>query len=105
MSFYLTLQQSHYAHIPEVPNSDSGAEPDDHIRELQICLAEALHDIESILADPTAFPEQELTRLRHQIVSNLEGAWEITGSSKDELAVMIAQISRVAAKRREQNPS
>lgn len=105
MSFYLTLRQNDYPHIPDLPNYGSDAEPDDHIRELQICLAEALHDIESILTDPTAFPEQELIRLRHQIVSNLEGAWEITRSSKDELAVMMARISRVAAKGREQKPS
>ena len=70
MSFYLTLQQNHYAHILELPNSDIEAEPDDHIRELQICLAEAFHHIESILPDPTVFPEQELIRLRHQIVNN-----------------------------------
>ena len=78
-----------------MPNPDSEGEPRDHIRELQICLAEALHDIESNLADATAFPEHELIRLRHQIVSNLESAWE----------VMMSQIGRVAAKRREQNPS
>ncbi len=30
------------------------------IPELQVCIAEALYDIESILADPRVFPEQEL---------------------------------------------
>ncbi len=33
---------------------------DDFNQELQVCLAEALYDIESILADPRVFPEQEL---------------------------------------------
>ncbi len=49
------------------------------IPELQVCIAEALYDIESILADPSVFSGQELVRLRDQIVSNLERAWEITG--------------------------
>ena len=65
MSFYLTLRQSHYAHIPDFPNPDCEAEPDDHIRELQICLAEALHDIESILTDPV-FPYRMALRERDE---------------------------------------
>ncbi len=43
-SFYLTPKQDDFNQIPE----------------LQVCLAEALYDIESILADPRVFPEQEL---------------------------------------------
>ena len=42
-------------------------------------------DIESILADPGALTEEELVRLRNQITSNLERAWEITGRSEDQL--------------------
>ncbi len=42
--FYLTPKQDDYNKIPE----------------LQVCLAEALYDIESILADPRVFPEQAL---------------------------------------------
>jgi hypothetical protein len=81
MPFYLTPKQDDFNQIPE----------------LQVCLAEALFDIESILADPTTLPEQELMRLRDQIVNNLERAWEITGSGEDELASMMLQISQVVA--------
>jgi hypothetical protein len=82
MPFYLTPEQDDYDQIPE----------------LQVCLAEALFDIEGILADPTALPERELMRLRDQIVNNLERAWEITGSGEDELASMMLQISQVVAR-------
>lgn len=107
MPFYLTRQQGDYAHIPELPDYYFEAEQDDHnqVPELQVCLAEALYDIEAILADPTAFPEQELIRLRHQVTSNLRRAWEITGNSKEQLAAMMSQISQVVAKRGKQNPS
>lgn len=44
-----------------------------------------LYDIESVLADPSVFTEQELERLRDQIISNLERAWGITGGSEDQL--------------------
>jgi ElaB/YqjD/DUF883 family membrane-anchored ribosome-binding protein len=76
--FYLTPEQDQYNQIPE----------------LQACLAEALYDIESILADPSAYPDQELCRLRDQIVSNLERAWAITGSTEDELTGTMLQISQ-----------
>jgi hypothetical protein len=82
MPFYLTPAQDDYDQIPE----------------LQVCLAEALYDIESVLADPTALPERELMRLRDQIVNNLERVWEITGSGEDELASMMLQISQVVAR-------
>ncbi len=55
-------------------------------------------DIESILADPGALTEEELVRLRNQITSNLERAWEITGRSEDELTGVMVQISQVVAK-------
>ncbi len=55
-------------------------------------------DIESILADPSAYSEQELCRLRDQIVSNLERAWEITGRSEDQLLSTMMQISQVVAR-------
>jgi hypothetical protein len=57
-----------------------------------------LYDIESILADPNAYPEQELCRLRDQIVFNLERAWAITGGSEDELTGTMVQISQVVAR-------
>jgi hypothetical protein len=82
MPFYLTPEQDDYNQIPE----------------LQVCLAEALYDIESVLAEPSAYPEQELCRLRDQIVSNLERAWAITGGSEDQLTGKMVQISGVAAK-------
>ena len=55
--FYLTPEQYDFNNIPE----------------LQVCTAEALYDIESILADPSAYPEQELCRLRDHSVSNSAG--------------------------------
>jgi hypothetical protein len=73
------------------------------IPELQVCIAEALYDIESIFADPGAVPEQERMRLRDQIVNNLQRAWEITGRGEDELASTMLQISQVVA--RELKPS
>lgn len=107
MPFYLNHLQDDSDQIPELPGYYYQPEQDtyDRIPDLQVCLAEALYDIESILANPTAFPEQELIRLRDQIVSNLERAWEITGNSKEQLAAMMLQISRVAAKRCKQKPS
>jgi hypothetical protein len=80
--FYLTPEREQYNQIPE----------------LQVCLAEALYDIESVLADPTAYPDEELCRLRDQIVSNLERAWAITGGSEDELTGTLMQISGAVAK-------
>jgi hypothetical protein len=101
MPFYLTHQQGDYAHIPELPDYYFEAEQDNHnqMPELQVCLAEAIYDIASILAEPTALPDHELVRLRDQVVGNLERAWEITGNSKEQLAAMMSQISQVAAKR------
>jgi hypothetical protein len=66
--------------------------------ELQVCLAEALYDIESVLADPSAYPDDELCRLRDQIVSNLERAWAITGGSEDQLTGTMMQISGLVAR-------
>ncbi len=53
--------------------------------ELQVCIAEALYDVDSIVADPGAYTKEELAALRSQIVSNLERAWEITGGSEQFL--------------------
>ncbi len=80
--FYLTPKQGEYNQIPE----------------LQVCIAEALYDIESILADPGALTKEEVRTLRDQITSNLERAWEITGRSEDELTGGMVQISQVVAK-------
>ncbi len=49
---------------------------DDFNQELQICIAEALYDVASIVADPGAYTREELATLHNQIVSNLERAWE-----------------------------
>lgn len=59
---------------------------------------ETKNDIESILTDPSVFPEQELCRLRNQISSNLERAWEITGRTQDQLTGVTVQISQVVAR-------
>ncbi len=82
MPFYLTPKQDDFNKIPE----------------LQVCIAEALYDIESILSDPGGYPYKEIVKLRDQIVSNLERAWEITGRSEDELMAVMMQISQVVAK-------
>jgi hypothetical protein len=81
MPYYLTAKQDDYNQIPE----------------LQVCLAEALYDIESVLADPNAYRDHELCKLRDQIVLNLERAWAITGGSEDQLTGTMAQISQVVA--------
>ncbi len=63
--------------------------------ELQVCIAEALFDIESILSNPGALPMKEIRALRDQIVSNLERAWEIADGTEDQLTGTMVQISRV----------
>ncbi len=63
--FYLTPKQDDFNKIPE----------------LQACIAEALYDVDSIVADPGAYTKEELATLHSQIVSNLEQAWEIAGGS------------------------
>ncbi len=67
-------------------------------QELQICIAEALYDVDSIVADPGAYTREELAALHNQILSNLEWAWEITGGSEDQLAGTMMQISQVVAR-------
>ncbi len=54
---------------------------DDFNQELQVCIAEALYDVDSIVADPGAYTKEELTNLHSQVMSNLEQAWEIAGGS------------------------
>jgi hypothetical protein len=80
--FYLTPKQDDYNKIPE----------------LQVCIAEALYDVDSIVADPGAYTREELAILHSQIVSNLEQAWEITGGSEDQLLSTMMQISQVVAR-------
>jgi hypothetical protein len=88
MPYYLTPKQDDYNQIPE----------------LQVCLAEALYDIESILADLSAYLDQELCRLRDQIVSNLEHAWAITGGTEDQLTGTMMQISQAVARELKMDP-
>jgi len=76
---------------------------DDFNQELQICIAEALYDVDSIVADPGAYTKEELASLPSQIVSNLEQAWEITGGSEDQLTGTMMQISQVVAKQFKQS--
>jgi len=73
--FYLTPKQDDFNKIPE----------------LQVCIAEALYDVESILSDPGALPKEEISILRDQITSNLEWAWELTGGSEDQLLSTMTQ--------------
>ena len=80
MPFYLTPKQ------------------DDFNQELQACIAEALYDVDSIVADPGAYTREELASLHNQVVSNLEWAWELLGGSEDQLTATMMQISQVVAK-------
>lgn len=50
-----------------------------------------------MLVDPGAHTREERVKLRDQIVSNLERAWEITGRSEEELTGVMLQISQVVA--------
>ena len=47
-------------------------EQDDSNQELQVCIAEALYDVDSIVAGPGAYTKEELASLHSPIVSNLE---------------------------------
>ena len=58
-------------------------------------MAEALYDVDSIVADPGAYTKEQLAALHNQIVSNLERAWELTGGSEDQLTGTMMQISQV----------
>jgi len=60
--------------------------------------AEALYDVDSIVADPGAYTKEELATLHGQIVSNLEQAWELLGGSEDQLNGMMMQISGILPK-------
>ncbi len=82
MPFYLTPEQDDFNKIPE----------------LQICIAEALYDVDSIVADPGAYTKDELATLHSQILSNLEQACEIAGGSEDQLTGTIIRISQVVAR-------
>ncbi len=74
----LGRQEPHHGLLPH-------PKQDDFNQELQVCIAEALYDVDSIVADPGAYTKEELASLHSQILSNLEWAWEITGRSEDEL--------------------
>ena len=80
--FYLTPKRDDFNKIPE----------------LQVCIAEALYDVDSIVADPGTCTKEELASAHSQIVSNLEQAWELLGGSEDQLTGTMLQISQVAAK-------
>ncbi len=81
MSFYFTPKQ------------------DDFNQELQVCIAEALYDVDSIVADPGAYTREELVSLHSQILSNLERAWELSGGSEHQLTGTMVQISQVVARK------
>ncbi len=87
--FYLTPKQDDFNQVPE----------------LQVCIAEALYDVDSTVADPAAYTKDELATLRSQILSNLEQAWELLGGSEDQLLSTMMQISQVVARGFKANPS
>ncbi len=64
----------------------------------QVCIAEALYDVDSIVAEPGAYTKEELATLHSQIVSNLEQAWELLGGSQDQLPGTMVQIAQVVAR-------
>jgi len=68
------------------------------IPKLQVCIAEALYDIESILSNSGALTKKEIRILHDQIVSNLERAWELTDGTEDQLTGTMVQISQVVAR-------
>jgi hypothetical protein len=72
-------------------------EQDNVNQELQACIAEALYDVDSIVADPEAYTREKLASLHSQILSNLEWAWELTGGSEDQLLSTMMQLSQVVA--------
>ena len=80
--FYLNPKQAKLNEIPE----------------LQVCIAEAVYDIESVLSNSGALTKEEIRVLHDQIVSNLERAWEITGGTEDQLTGTMVQISQVVAR-------
>ena len=82
MPFYLTPKQDDFNKIPE----------------LQVCIAEALYDVDAIVADPGAYTREELATLHGQILSNLEWAWAISGGDEDQLTGTMILISQVVAK-------
>jgi len=71
---------------------------DDFNQELQICIAKALYDVDSIVAVPGAYTKEELASLHSQTLSNLEWAWELSGGSEDQLLSTMMQISQVVAR-------
>ena len=71
---------------------------DDFNQELQVCIAEALYDVDSIVADPGAYTKEELATLHNQILSNPEQAWELLGGSEEQLLSTMMQISHVVAR-------
>ncbi len=71
---------------------------DDFNQELQVGIAEALYDVDSIVADPEVYTKQELAALHSQIVSNLERVWEISGGSEDQLTGTMMRISQLVAR-------
>ncbi len=73
-------------------------EQDDCNQELEVCIAEALYDVDSIVADPGAYTKEQLATLQSEIVSNLERAWEITGGSEHQLTGTMVEISQVGVR-------
>ena len=61
-------------------------------------IAEALYDVDSIVADPGAYTKEELAALHSQILSNPEQAWELLGGSEEQLLSTMMQISQVVAR-------
>ncbi len=73
-------------------------EQDDSNQELRVCIAEALYDVDSIVADPRGLHQRRTRDFTHsQILSNLEWAWELSGGSEDQLTGTVMQISQVVA--------
>ncbi|MFQ5937393.1 MAG: hypothetical protein ACE5LB_13400 [Acidiferrobacterales bacterium] len=79
-------------------------EPDKETPELQVCLAEVLYDVSSIVTDPDAHSKEEVATLYDHIASNLERAWEITGGSEGELDSMALLVAEAASRQSTKRP-
>jgi hypothetical protein len=79
-------------------------EPDQETPELQVCLAEVLYDVSSIVADRDHHTKQELATLYNHITCNLERAWEITGGSEGELDSMALVVAERASRQSTKRP-
>lgn len=79
-------------------------EPDEETSELQVCLAEVLYDVSSIVTHRDVHTKEELATLYSHISSNLERAWELTGAPEGELDSMAYLVAEIASRQSTKRP-